>query len=88
MNVIKLYFFEHVDNNHGRYSREWFDTAEAATKARDAMLNDGWHREPDEEEGGLTGEYGQVGPVDDVLVEMSTAGIVRFANGYATGDTE
>jgi hypothetical protein len=85
MQTVTLFYFEYVANNLGVWTREWFATREAAEQGRiDRAKSLGVNPNRESE---MCGEYGDLGDVEETLVECTPEGILTFANNFAC-DTE
>lgn len=72
-----LWTFEFCRNSIGVWDRQWHATREQAEAARAEMIREGF--DPSRQDG----EYGALGDVHDVSINLSRAGVLDFARTYA-----
>lgn len=84
MTTATLHYVEHVDNNAGNWTREWFGTLEEAEK-RERELRRSYGRRKAAE---LIGEYGDVSPAESVTIDLTPGGVLAFARDWALNTGE
>lgn len=80
---VTLYYYEYCNDSIGTWSREWALDEEDIVAKRERKAEYYGTDVADESE--LTGEYGEIGAVEQTEVELSATGLVDFANNWAAG---
>lgn len=83
---VTLWHVEHVNNDEGYWVREWFADDVAAWAGYDRLRT--LYRSTDRAPEDLCGEYGDVCAPREAQVTMTAAGVLDFAQEWATGESD